>query len=291
MKQIKKPKRKQDKEKRNDQEKKTETNVEKNRNETNRVWNGSNNSSRTNRSEFEIQQRDGTLFNDKDDSRSIENRGSKIGIIRTSRGSVDRQIRKENKRNDRNVEIVVTLQDLKDSISKEILLSLLKNTYKPEKEISIKYKKKIRTKTKDPKRLKPTKLKRIHNKKRKLADIYVPLYENWCKTRNENEITSNVIFGCYLYYYYENYKENDPEFAGKSSPKNALFHINKFIHDLEITNRDLLDFVETIFPLWAKAQKNENINFPDSRPSFKTFFVKRKIWSQRFSLYKRWKDL
>ena len=183
----------------------------------------------------------------------------------------------------------VTLQELRKSLDDEILKSLLNDTYNPHQIVSIKYKMKGLSKVAEDALRGPMTRKRIRNvkKPRQHPTIkYGELYNRF--TNGEVALDAYVILGRYLTLYKREYGENDPEFADMSI-SSAIFSINEMASLL--TNGDfkkILEYVDKIMPLWAE-QLRKGASFPNGRPTFKTFFIKRGIWSQRYSLVRRWK--
>ena len=107
-------------------------------------------------------------------------------------------------------------------------------------------------------------------------------------TKGELALDASIVFGRYLLLYKELYGEEDPEFVGKSTAS-AIYAINEMatlLTDGDFTK--ILEFIDKLMPLWAKRLR-AGADFPNGRPTFKTFFVKRGIWTQRFSLVRRWK--
>jgi len=120
---------------------------------------------------------------------------------------------------------------------------------------------------------------------------HLAIYASWNETRDKSKCTASVVFGAYLAKYKEAFKEVDPQWAGNVNIRGILIHINTMAKDVaESDFYKLVEFVETIIPLWAKALRAGS-TFPTGRPTAETFFVKRGMWAQRFSLYRQWKSL
>jgi len=137
-------------------------------------------------------------------------------------------------------------------------------------------------------RLGPVVKKKI---KLRTYDLYVPQYQSW-KQRSDTTCTSSVVFGCYLLMYKQAFDEEDPEWAGvkNGAAKVPLTYIINMIHELNIDSAEVVEFVEEILPLWAKAMSKGG-NFPTTRPTYKTFFQNRRVWAQRFAYFKQWANL
>jgi hypothetical protein len=135
----------------------------------------------------------------------------------------------------------------------------------------------------------PKRRKKISGKKTKKKPPSIQFGKFYSKyLAQECEADAQVVLGCYFDLYRGLFGEEDPEWAGKSCVK-PLYNINQMTHSVcDGEYEQLVEFLETIMPLWAKELKKD-LDFPSTRPSVDTLFVRRKIWAQRFNLYRRWK--
>jgi len=123
-------------------------------------------------------------------------------------------------------------------------------------------------------------------------DIYVPQYESWRNRNGQVSCGTGIVLGCYLAIYKQTFGEEDPEWAGDKNgiATIATSYIQRMMRDLKTKAEELVEYVEELLPLWAKAMKTGE-TFPNSRPTYKTFFQNRHTWAQRYSYYQRWKSL
>lgn len=198
---------------------------------------------------------------------------------------------KESSTKDR-IRRTITLKSIKEALSKDQLKSLLDNTYDPNELIEIYTEPEITSSFAEDFVYNNVITNRNLKKKRKKIkksnyELFPDKYSSWLKNRNKKKCNADIIFGAYLKLYKDNFLEKDPEWIDKPS-KTALFHINNMCHKLtEGDYYSIIEFIEIIIPLWAKRMK-EGKSFPNMRPNFDTFFVKRKMWAQRFSIFKQW---
>jgi hypothetical protein len=183
---------------------------------------------------------------------------------------------------------VVTLHNIHEALSNDQLKALLKNNYEATELIEVEVED-ISVELDEDAVLK--KIKRKTPRKRKVIkksnyEIYPEKYLRWKKEPNLR-CNADVVYGAYLEIYRVNFGEKDPEQIDFSFKK-ALLHINDMCHKLaDGEYEQLITFIEQLIPLWAKRMR-QGKDFPNMRPSFKTFFIKRNMWSQRFSIYKQW---
>lgn len=183
----------------------------------------------------------------------------------------------------------VTLENIRKALSKEQLQKLLKNNYNPSEIVEVEVEDVCNELDED---VVLNQIKRKRKRTRRVAtkkpnyDIFPKKYLNWKKEPNLT-CNADVVYGAYLELYRVNFGEKDPEHVDYSHKK-ALLHINNMCHKLaDGEYEQLIDFIEKFIPLWAmRMRKGES--FPTARPKFDTFFVKRGMWSQRFSTYNQW---
>lgn len=182
----------------------------------------------------------------------------------------------------------VTLKTIREALDDETLTAILDGSFNPYQVVTLKYKIQGLSKLAEDSYRQPIKSRRkrrVKGKTKPPSVKYGELYNRF--TRGEIALDAYVILGRYFMLYKELYDEEDPEFVGKSV-STAIYNINQMASLL--TNGDfnrILDYVDKLMPLWAK-QLRESADFPNGRPTFNTFFVKRTIWTQRFSLVRRW---
>jgi len=183
----------------------------------------------------------------------------------------------------------ITLRELRDSLVDEKLESLLDGSFNPHEMVTIKYTISGLSKlAEDSLRGPITRKRNPRIKKPPLppSKKYGDMYNRF--TRGELALDAGVVLGRYLLLYKKLYGEEDPEFVGTST-SHALHAINEMATLLTDGNFDqILGFIDKLMPMWAQQLRN-GADFPTARPTFNTFFVKRKIWSQRYSLVRRWK--
>lgn len=210
-------------------------------------------------------------------SSSLRSRQSEQGDNQTSSSSCSEVERRT----------ILTLQEIYDALTREQIEDLYNNQFDPKASVEI-------TKSARVSRFAEDCLIRIPKKrggkaiKRKAKPPSVQFSKNYAN-REELGIDAKAVLGCYFVLYKRYYGEEDPEWVGKSY-NSAISAIDDMAKSL--CNGDyyeVLRFVEVLMPMWAKRLRDGE-NFPTSRPSFDTLFVRRKIWAQRFSLYKRWKS-
>lgn len=187
----------------------------------------------------------------------------------------------------------MTFDALRKALNNAQLEALLYNTYNPQEKVVIVITERSISKFDEDRYVEdyvPKKKKREKSKTTPAED-HMAVYQAWNETREIEDCTSSIVFGAYLTKYKEAFGELDPEWAGSVNVRRAFFNINKMNQDVAGGNFfKLVEFVEMILPLWAKAMKRD-LEFPTGRPTFDTFFVKRGMWAQRFTTYKKWKDL
>lgn len=184
--------------------------------------------------------------------------------------------------------MLVTLQDVKTSLSDEILKKLLNNTYNKNEKVIIskriycnlfkedEYLQNITIKRK---------VKRAKSKKSILpSNRYIHDITNYKK--DNTKINANVILGTYFILYKKFYNEEDPEWINISSDK-IIMIINKMHSDMDIPFSNILLYINKIMPLWYMRLKN-NSKFPGNRPSINALFIKKHFWANRKVYFKQW---
>lgn len=198
------------------------------------------------------------------------------------------------RRSTRDYQKSVTLDAIRQALSNEQLEALLKRTYNPQEKIIIVITDRATSKFAEDCFMAEFKPKPKVRKPRSTttpAQEHLEIYAKWNETRDKTKCTASIVFGAYLTKYKEAFKEIDPQWAGNVNIRGILIHISTMAKDVaENDFYRLVEFVEMIIPLWVKAMKL-NQPFPSGRPTAETFFVKRGMWAQRFSLYKKWKLL
>jgi hypothetical protein len=187
--------------------------------------------------------------------------------------------------------IKIKLGDLKRSLSKDVLLDLLKDEHDPDEIITIRYFK-IITKKKDSiyeERFTPTitPRKTVVAVNKSTEEIYEILYNKYLDGKIKAD--SKVVLGCYLVNYRKFFNEGEPDISSKKSVRTELFYISKFAKDVSEKNYDIIvQYIESLLPLWAKRLTEEQ-SFPNTRPNFRALFVKKHFWANRKVYYRQWK--
>jgi len=184
----------------------------------------------------------------------------------------------------------ITLGELHTSLDVEVLEALLKGDFNPHEIVTIEYNVTGLSKLAEDSIRGPVKRRRPRKRTSKPplppSEKFGKLYNRF--TKGELAIDARVVFGRYLLLYKELFGEEDPEFVGTNTAS-AIHHINEMATLL--TSGDftkILEFIDKIMPLWAKRLRDGE-KFPSGRPTFNTFFKKRTIWSQRYSLFRQWR--
>lgn len=244
-------------------------------------------------SEREVQFSDGDIQSKSRSQRGSKSERSRERTVRIRRPKSGRKVTKpstDGNKSDRIGKFDITLAELRESLDKDILKALIDGSYNPNQIVTLKYTPTGLSKlAEDAIRGPIIQRRRIKTvKKQEPPSIkYGKIYERYKK--GEVALDAGAVFGRYLMLYKEQYGEEDPEFVGKKT-NNALYHIEQMARDLTQGEYEkIIEFIDKIMPLWAK-QLRLGANFPSTRPSFDTFFVKRKIWSQRFNLVRLWKS-
>lgn len=198
------------------------------------------------------------------------------------------------RRTTRDYQKSVTLDAIRQALNDAQLEALLKKTYNPQEKVVLVITDRATSKFAEDCFIathKPTVKVRKAKSKITPSQEHLLMYADWNTSRDKTKCTAQIVFGAYLTKYKEAFKEVDPQWAGNVNIRGILISINTMAKDVaESDFYRLVEFVETIIPLWAKAMRM-NQPFPNGRPTADTFFVKRGMWAQRFSLYKKWKSL
>jgi hypothetical protein len=172
----------------------------------------------------------------------------------------------------------------------EQLQGLLDDSFNPNEPVTILVRCRVSKFAEDIRRRRPAARKRRVSVKRPPkppSEKFGPAFKKFVD--KEAEADAQAVLGCYFHYYKELFEEEDPEWAGNRCVK-PLYNINQMGH--AVCGGDfsqLIDFIEELLPLWA-IQLRKGLDFPSTRPTIDALFVRRKIWAQRFSLYRRWKS-
>lgn len=174
-------------------------------------------------------------------------------------------------------------------MSDEQLEALFSDSYNPNEPVTIVVRKRVSRFSEDLYKMPRRRRSRTTTKAPKSppSEQYGSYYEKW--KQGEKEADAQAVLGCYFVFYRTAFDEEDPEWAGQSCVK-PLYNINQMAHavcDGDYTK--LIEFLETIIPMWA-TQLRKGVDFPSTRPTVDALFVRRKIWAQRFNLYRRWKS-
>lgn len=184
------------------------------------------------------------------------------------------------------------MEELRDALPDHILKALLERKYDPDDTIKIKGGKKYgHTPSTFIEDLLESPAPRRARKRTKAAPkppsvMFGESYEKY--KRDECECDAKVVLGCYFLGYKKFFGEEDPEWVAVPTKK-AVMNVTTMATALcEGKYEPILEYVQKILPLWAK-QMRDGAEFPSVRPSTDTLFLRRRIWSQRYSLFKRWK--
>jgi hypothetical protein len=184
------------------------------------------------------------------------------------------------------------MEELREALPDHVLKALLEREYDPDDTIRIqgsaKYGNRPSAFVEDlldspqPKRAR----KRVKSKPKNPSEMFGPAYEHF---KNEGgDVDAKVVLGCYFIGYLKFFDEEDPEWVAVPT-KRAVMHVTNMANALcDGKYEPILEYVRKILPLWAK-QMRAGAEFPSVRPSVDTLFLRRRIWSQRHNLYKRWK--
>lgn len=199
----------------------------------------------------------------------------------------------EDRQTTRDYQKSITLDALRHALTDAQLEALLHRTYNPQEKVVVTVTDRATSKFAEDCFINQIPIKKARKSRRKTtpAQDHLEIYEEWNTSRNKEDCNASIVFGAYLSKYRDAFKEVDPQWAGNINIRSPIFNINKMVHDVAGGNfYKLVEFVETLIPLWAKAM-SLNLDFPNVRPTFDTFFVRRGMWAQRFTTYKKWKNL
>jgi len=184
------------------------------------------------------------------------------------------------------------MEELREALPDHILKALLEREYDPDDTIKIsggkKYGQRPSSFVEDlldsppPRRAR----KRVKAAPKAPSEMFGPKYEAYKEGGQPCDV--KVVLGCYFIGYLKFFGEEDPEWVAVSSKKAVMTVTSMATALCEGKYEPLLEYVQKILPMWAK-QMRAGAEFPSVRPSIDTLFLRRRIWSQRFSLYKRWK--
>ena len=169
---------------------------------------------------------------------------------------------------------------------------MLDGSFNPNESVTILTRRRISKFAEDIRRRPVARKRRVSVKRppKPPSEKFGPAYRKWQgNTKGDIEPDAHVVLGCYFVHYKELFDEEDPEWAGNPCVK-PLYNINQMAHAVcggEF--RQLVEFIEELLPLWAN-QLRKGMSFPNARPTTDGLFVRRKIWAQRFGLYRQWKN-
>ena len=246
-----------------------------------------------------IQFNDGINESGSNSTRKRRSKTSNDEFMQNSRSKSRKTIIKKDEESNRKIKlgkIDITLGDLRESLSDKTFKLLLNNKHNPNEIVTIKYEMTNISKLAEDSFFlsnKNNKRRRINKVKQKLkppSEMFGNIYKRYLN--NEIELSATIILSRYFILYKKLFGEEDPEFVGKSvkNTKRYISYINEMTSLLAENNYEkILEYINLIMPLWAKQLKIES-SFPNRRPTFKTFFINRKIWSQRYLLVRQWKN-
>jgi hypothetical protein len=186
----------------------------------------------------------------------------------------------------------INFEAIREALSDDDLLQLLKRTYIPTKTVSVSQEIQ-RTKFAEDFYLEDS-IAKIAKRKRRIVKQTIPPSEQFraqvesCR-QDGAEITAETVLGYYFILYKKFFHEEDPEWAGGKLHR-AIQIVEKLALDTGGDYRKLVIFVKKIMPLWVGQLKQET-DFPGRRPTISTLFGNsRYFWTNRNILYRKWQE-